>query len=117
MSNTKVKKLIPEEAYIALEGVVGAQFITTDPVQCQAYTGRGYSREQWWYANEVPRPACVAMPKNTEEVARIVKICNRYLIPWLPASAMWSIECCPRFRPDFVTIDLKRMDRLEIDEK
>lgn len=117
MSDTEVKQLIPQDAYRALEGIVGPENLTTDPVQCQAYTGRGYSREQWWYTGLLRRPACVILPKTTEEVARIVKVCNRYQIPYLPASAMWAIECCPRFRDDVVTVDLKRMNKLEIDEK
>ena len=117
MSDTSLKELIPQEAYREFQSVVGSENATIDPVHCQAYTGRGYAREQWWFTGFSTRPACVLLPQTTEEVAKIVRICNRYKIPYLPASTLWGIGACPRFRDDFVTIDLKRMDKLEIDEK
>jgi len=117
MVETKVKELIPQEAYSELQAIVGPEYATTDRVICQAYTARGYAREQMWFLGLCTRPACVILPKTTEEVARIVKVCNRYGIPYTPASSMWVINACPRFRDDFVLIDLKRMDKLEIDEK
>ena len=32
-------------------------------------------------------PALVTLPKTTEQVAQIVKICNQYNIPWLARGA------------------------------
>ncbi len=117
MVETRIKELIPQEAYSELQAIVGPGYVTADPVICQAYTARGYTREQMWFLGLCTRPACVVLPRTTEEVAKIVKVCNRYGIPYTPASTMWVINACPRFRDDFILIDLKRMDRLEIDEK
>lgn len=33
------------------------------------------------------RPALVTLPKTTEEVAEIVKVCNQYEIPWIARGA------------------------------
>jgi len=117
MVETKVKELIPQEAYNELQAIVGPEHATTDPVICQAYNGRGYSRELMAFLGFSTRPACVVLPETTEEVARIVRVCNRYGLPYTPASTMWVIQASSRFRDDFVVIDLKRMNYLEIDEK
>ena len=39
---------ISEEAYRELEAIVGADYITREPVECASYTGRGYGREAYW---------------------------------------------------------------------
>ncbi|GAG52016.1 unnamed protein product, partial [marine sediment metagenome] len=70
MAKAKTKELIPQEAYSELQAVVGPDFATTDPVMCQAYNGRGYSREMMTFLGFSTRPACVVMPRTTEEVAR-----------------------------------------------
>lgn len=114
---TGKKELIPEELVQELAAIVGTEYATTDPVLCQAYNARGYSREQMFFLGFSTRPAAVVLPRTTAEVAKIVKVCNRFKIPFVPASTMWVIQAAPRFREDFVVIDLKRMDYLEIDEK
>ncbi|MFC1969179.1 FAD-binding oxidoreductase [Chloroflexota bacterium] len=117
MVETRAKETIPQEAFEELKAIVGPDYATINPVICQAYTARGYAREQMGFLGYSTRPACVVIPVNTSEVARIVKLCNRYGLPYTPASSMWVIQACPRFRDDFVLIDLKRMDKIEIDEK
>jgi len=108
---------ISEEAYRELEAIVGTEYITRAPVECASYTGRGYGREAYWYQGVATTAACVVLPKTTEEVSRIVKLCNRYDIPYTSGSSFWITSACPWFRTDFLVIDLKRMDDLVIDEK
>ncbi len=117
MVETRVKELIPEELYRELQAIVGTEHVTTDPVLCQAYNARGYAREEMWFLGFCTRPACVVLPRTTDEVARIIRVCNRFKTPFVPASTMWVIQACPRFTDNFVLIDLKRMDKLKIDEK
>jgi len=118
MSSVKTKELISEEAYKALECIVGPKYVTADPAECQAYTGRGYSFEFFWWQDICRRPACIILPENTEQVAKIVKVCNHYGIPYQPGSTFgWVPLSSTNLRDDFLAIDLKRMDKLEIDEK
>ena len=118
MSNSEVKKLIPEEAYRALECIVGPKYVTANPAQCQAYTGRGCWMEVYWWSNLSRRPAGVILPKTTEEVARIIKVCNHYGIPYLPGSTFgWVPLSGANLRDDFLVIDLKRMNNLKIDDR
>lgn len=77
---------ISTQAYKALERIVGAKYISEDPVIMQGYksgpggyeAGLGYERVM------TVLPAAVILPKDTDEVQRIVKICSRYNIPYVP---------------------------------
>ncbi len=118
MSSAKSEKLIADEAYTALESIVGPRYVTSDPAECQAYTGRGYSFEFFWWNDISRRPACVILPETAEQVARIIKVCNHYGIPYLPGSTFgWVPLASSNLRDDFLVIDLKRMNSLKIDEK
>jgi len=103
-----------KEAYQALESILGNENISEDPAICEADL-KGGSGEFIFDANAV-RPACVVLPKSTEEVRDVVKIANRYRLPYIPVSTYYIGLCAPSL-PDTIIIDLKRMDRLEIDEK
>ena len=117
MKGQEVFENIPEDACRALENVVGSEYISTDPAICAAYVGRGFDREVLFF-NEISRvPAAIILPETTEEVARIVKICNRYRIPFTPMSSYGMAFGGPNFRDDFLFIDLKRMNRMWVDEK
>lgn len=118
MSDVAEKKAIPEEAYRALECIVGPRYVTDNPAECQAYIGRGCYMEMFWWNDISRRPAGIILPKTSEEVARIIKVCNHYGIPYLPGSTFGWLPCSgSNLRDDFLVIDLKRMDSLEIDEK
>ncbi|RJQ36459.1 MAG: FAD-binding oxidoreductase [Dehalococcoidia bacterium] len=117
MIGQEVFKNISEEACRALESVVGPEYLSTDPVLCSAYVGRGFDRQIFLF-NEISRaPAAVIMPENTEQVARIVKVCNLYKIPFTPMSSYGMAFGGPNFRDDFLFIDLKRMNHMWLDEK
>jgi hypothetical protein len=118
MSSAKTKGPVSEEAYRALECIVGYRYVTVNPAVCQAYNGRGYFFEFIWWPGISHRPACVVLPKTAEQVARIIKVCNHYGIPYLPGSTFgWLPISSTNLRDDFLVIDLKRMNNLEIDEK
>jgi len=121
----KVRKLrkgpywwdMPEEVYREMEKAVGPDKISREKVVRQAYVGRGYARELIWFSGKSYPPCCVVQPETTEEVAKVVKICNKYHLPFNPCSSQWAYNANPRFRPDQVQIDLQRMQGLEIDKK
>jgi hypothetical protein len=110
---------ISKEIYKVLESIVGSKYISDDPVICEAYrcgpggyeSGLGYERVM------TTIPGCVIMPRTTEEVQRIVKLCYRKNIPYVPYSTGFY---GPRSHPhveDALLIDLKRMNDFYIDEK
>ena len=71
--------------YRALEDTVGQENITRDPAILDTYNqcwGHKAAFDQKWST----RPAAVVLPGNTEEVQSIVKLCNRYHIPFKPFS-------------------------------
>lgn len=117
LKETRLEQGISAEAYKELEDIVGSQWITDDPVACQAYKGRGYARELLFMTEMSSRPAVVVLPRAAEEISKIVKVCNRYKIPYVQGSSYWAYNTCARFRDDMLAIDLKRMDSCEFDEK
>jgi hypothetical protein len=109
----------PEEVYNILEDIVGHEYISADPVICEGYRagpagyecGLGYERVM------IRVPGCVIMPRTTEEVQKIVKVCNRYKIPYVPYSTGFYGARSHPHAENALLIDLKRMSDLEIDEK
>ncbi len=110
---------ISKEAYKRLESIVGAEYISADPVVCEGYRagpggyecGLGYERVM------TKIPACVIMPRTTEEVQKIVKVCNRYEVPYVPYSTGWYGPRSHCHVDNELIIDMKRMTDFEIDEK
>jgi hypothetical protein len=110
---------ISKEAYQVLEAIVGTEFISADPAVCEGYrAGPGGYECGLGYERVMTRvPGCVAMPRTTEQVQRLVKACNRYGIAYLPYSTgFYGARSHPHVA-DALLIDLKRMNDLEIDDK
>ena len=58
------------------------------------------------------------MPKDTFEVQAIVKLCNKYKVPFKAASTSMTLMYCNPGAPDTIKLDLKRMNHIvEINEK
>ncbi|OGO00449.1 MAG: hypothetical protein A2Y90_05305, partial [Chloroflexi bacterium RBG_13_52_12] len=99
------------EFYKALEGILGPQYVSEDPVITETY------------ANPVrhgipvaPRFAAITLPNSTEQVQAIVKLCNKYKMQYKAASTSWLYSDAAN--PECIKIDLRRMDRIiEINEK
>ena len=110
---------ISKEIYNVLESIVGNKYISDDPVICEAYrSGPGGYESGLGYERVMTRvPGCIVMPKTTEEVQKIVRVCCRYNIPYVPYSTGFF---GPRSHPhvnDALLIDMKRMDEFEIESK
>ena len=110
---------ILKEAYKVLEDIVGPEYISADPVDIEAYRGNldGYESSMGYGKIMAKYPAAVIMPKTTEEVQKIVKTCNRYRIPFIPVSSMWLVARAVPHVDNALLVDLKRMDRLDVDEQ
>jgi hypothetical protein len=110
---------ISKKAYNALESIVGSKYITDDPAVCEGYRsgpggyecGIGYERVM------TKIPSVVVLPRNTEEVQRIVKICNRYRVPYVPYSTGFYGPRSHCHVENELLVDLKRLNDFEIDEK
>lgn len=108
---------LSRETYRALEDVVGPEFISEEPVVLDAYsffflseliTALGQGGEKKF----IPRPAAVLLPGSTEEIQRIVRVCNRRGLRFHAFST--GVVC--EGGEDRIQLDLRRMSRiLEID--
>jgi hypothetical protein len=99
-----------KEAYQALQSVVGSEWVSDDPAILEAdHVGGGVHG-----GGDIKRPACSIQPETAEEVQGIIKICNKYMIPF---SATTTNPPPGLEREGVVFIDLKRMRKMEIDEE
>ena len=110
---------IPREAYEVIPSIVGTEYISEDPVDCEAYRcGPGGYESDIGYGKVMPKiPACVILPKTTDEVQKIVRACNRYKVPYTPYSTGFFGPRSVPHVPDALLVDLKRMNKFEIDDK
>jgi glycolate oxidase len=91
---------ISKDVYKEFEDLVGAENISDDIAIKYAYRSPDLT---------------VILPGNTEEVAAVVKLCNKHKIPFKAQSTGWML-----FPPeyDFIFLDLRRLNRIiEINEK
>jgi len=91
---------LSKDIYKEFEDVVGAENISDDPAIKDAYRSPDLT---------------VILPGSTEEVAAVIKLCNKHKIPYKAQSTGWML-----FAPtyDFIFLDLRRMNRIiEINEK
>ncbi len=110
---------ISDEAYAALEAIVGKENVSRNPAVMDSYAFQ-------WLAELVrpelshfmPRPVAVVMPGSTEEVQAIVKLANKYKIKVKPHSTGWYHWAAPMYDDkDTMQLDMRRMNKIEIDEK
>jgi FAD/FMN-containing dehydrogenase len=110
---------IVKEAYKALEAVVGDKYLSDDAIICEGYRSgpAGYEAGLGYERVMTRIPGAVILPRTTEEVQQIVKICCRYMVPYVPYSTGFY---GPRSHPhidDALLVDLKRLNDFEFDEK
>jgi len=105
---------IPKEAYEVLQSIVGPEWVSDDPAVRIADAKGGYATGIVDVNTKVP--GLSIQPGSAEEVQRIVKVANRFKIPYIPTSTFFTAMCAPSV-DDAIMIDLKRMDKLEIHEK
>ena len=103
-----------KEAKKVLKAIVGEKNFSDDPIVCQAYSRGGYGKFFWDRGRKVP--GCVVLPGSTQEVQSIVKVANRYRMPFIPIGTFFISLCVPT-EPNTIMVDMKRMDQLVIDEE
>jgi len=102
---------IPREAYQTLQSIVGTEWVSDDPAICEADRYCSLSSP----TEEKRRPGCSIEPASTEEVQAIIRVANRYKIPFVVTSTYYGAGTYCK-KDDSILIDLKRMNKLEINE-
>ncbi|MBN1626875.1 MAG: FAD-binding oxidoreductase, partial [Deltaproteobacteria bacterium] len=102
-----------------LESIVGPEYVSADPVICESYRSGpgGYENGTGYERVMTTIPGAVIMPRTTEEVQKIVKVCYRNNVPYVPyATGFYGPRSHPHVE-DALLIDMKRMQDFFIDEK
>ena len=100
-----------------LVDIVGKEYVATDPVDLSAY-----GRDRALLASGSPRyghpPDFVALPKTTEEVAKIVRLANEHKIAIVPLSAGTNVVGAAIPTHGGILVDMRRMNKiLEINKR
>ncbi len=108
---------LTKEAYQALEDIVGPENITQDEAIRDTYN-QVWMNKLVFDSKFSNRPAAIVLPGSTKEVQSIIRVCNRYKIPFKPFSSGFEIVSTAVVSESTITLDLKRMNKiLEIDTK
>lgn len=102
---------ISEQAYRELSAVVGERYISREEF---ILAGNRAKTPEIPFAH--PSAEAIVLPENTEQVAEIVRICNRYGLDYVPVVT----GCIPSgyaSHAGTILIHLKRMNRMEINEE
>jgi glycolate oxidase len=108
---------ISDDAFAALQAAVGQRFASRDAAMVFGNSwnsGVGTNAGQGKLPDAEHLPVAVVLPSTTEEVAAVVKACNRHKLNYRAFSTGWG-NMGGVSRPNSVGIDLRRMNRCEID--
>ena len=105
---------LPKQIYQALEYVVGKRWISEKRSLVETYSklsieGMTYVRKHNKDATALP--ACVVLPNSTEEVQGVVKVCNRFGVPFIPFTN-GQVFCGTTNAEPTVIIHMSRMNRI-----
>ena len=109
-SESELEKL-REVLIPALVAALGERWVHTDPAVLDTYAWQ-YIAEAVTGSNYMPRPLAVTLPGSTQEVAAVVRLCNRFGVQYKAMSTgfgMWNASTTP---DNLVQIDLRRLDRI-----
>jgi len=102
-------------AYKALEDIVGREYISREPAVLDGYCFV-WGNELHWEGKFSPRPLAVLLPGCVEEVQGIVRTANRFNLQYRAHATGLEVVALTAPEP-IVIVDMRRMNRLEIDEK
>jgi len=108
------QKKLPREVYTALQSVVGEQWIYEQRSVVETYSKLSIDASTFVRKHKKDPhilPACVVLPASTEEIQAIVRICNRYHIPFIPFTN-GQVFSAPTNTMPTVVIHLSRMNKI-----
>lgn len=92
-----------------LKAIVGQENVLTSNAELRAYDCDAYAPEKRY-------PDAVVLPQDTEQVARIVKLCNRLKVPFIPRGAGTGLSGGATATEGGVIISTTKLNRiLEVD--
>ena len=109
-----IQKKLPREVYNALKNVVGEQWIYEQRSVVETYSKlsiEGFSFVKKHQKDPHVLPACVVLPASTEEIQSVVRICNRYHVPFIPFTN-GQVFCNPTTPDPTLIIHLSRMNKI-----
>ena len=96
-----------------LQQIVGAQAVWTDPGKMEPYSHDEVTGEKY-----IHYPEAVVLPETASQVAEILKLANRHLIPIVPRGAGTGYACAAVAYEGGIVLSTERMNRvIEIDEQ
>ena len=98
---------VTEEVLNALREVLGAENVKIDEETLDRYKTDEETDPRYHHLPEV-----VVLPGSTEEVAAVMKIANKYLVPVTPRSAGTSVSCGAVPVHGGIVLLLERMDKI-----
>ena len=109
---------LDKKIYKEFEAIVGKDNISDDRGVRAAYQciPAQSSDHRGPFPGRTPLPDAVLLPGSTEEVQKIIKLCNKYKIPFKASSTFWSTM---GYIGDdgSIQMDMRRMNKFEIDAK
>jgi hypothetical protein len=109
-----IQKKLPRDVYRALKNVVGEQWIHESRSVVETYSKLSIEGGSFVKKHEKDPhvlPACVVLPETTYDVQAIVKICNRYSVPFIPFTN-GQVFCNPTTQDPTMIIHFSRMNRI-----
>jgi len=98
---------VSDELVQELIHVLGNKSVTTDPEKLDVYKTDEEGNSYWFHTPEV-----VVFPETTEQVAAVVKLANKYLVPVTPRAAGSGVACGAIPVLGGIVIELDRMDKI-----
>ena len=98
---------VTEEVLLALREALGAENVKIDEETLDRYKTDEETDPRYHHLPEV-----VVLPGSTEEVAEVMKIANKYLVPVTPRSAGTSVSCGAVPVHGGIVLLLERMDKI-----
>ncbi|KQQ46041.1 hypothetical protein ASF69_07530 [Rhizobium sp. Leaf311] len=110
-----MKTPLDRSVYKELESIVGAPNLSEDDGIVLGYAWNGLAADPGRNRLSEVWPSAIIMPGSTEEVQAIVKCCVRNKLRFRALSTgVWSMNASPG---QYLILDLRRMNRCEIDAK